>query len=74
MSGPERPELTAVQRFSIERARELITSTPQEIYAEAFPDEPPPWHGQDYAYAWGLLKPYVEELLGLVDELLGGAS
>ena len=72
MSAPK-AELTAVQRFSIERAHELITSTPQEIYAGVFPG-PAPGHGQDYAYAWGLLKPHVEELLALVGELAEASS
>ena len=74
MSAPERPELTAVQRFSVEEARVLIASTPQDIYAAAFPGEPEPMHGQDYAYAWGRLKPFVETLLEIVDEQHGGTD
>ena len=69
----QKPELTALQRYAIEQARELITSTPQDIYAAEFPGGDI-LYGQPYAYAWGRLRPYVEELLEIIAELTGGAS
>ena len=68
-----KPELTALQRYAVEQARELITSTPLDIYAAAFPDGDTA-HGQPYAYAWGRLRPYVEDLLDIIGDLTGGAS
>ena len=68
-----KPELTALQRYIVGQARELTTSTPQDIYAAAFPDGDTA-HGQPYAYAWGRLGPCVEELLEIIGGLTGGAS
>ena len=67
-----KPELTALQRYAVEQARELITSTPQDIYAAEFPGDTD--HGQPYAYAWGRLRPYVEDLLDIIADLTGGAA
>lgn len=73
MSAPRKPELTGPQRFSVEEARALIARTPAEILADERPGASTD-HGADYAYAWGRLGPFVQDLLAIVDELTGGAS
>ena len=65
MSAP-RPELTSLQRFSVEQAREMITREPEEILAAEHPDLGP---GSAYAYAYGRLRPHVKDLLDIIGEL-----
>ena len=71
MSAPKRPELTSLQRFSVEEARALISREPEEILAAEHPDLGP---GTAYAYAYGRLRPHVKDLLDIIDELTSGTS
>jgi hypothetical protein len=71
VSAARKPQLSDSQQFAVERVRELITRTPQEIVAENPEADRVP--GGDYAYAWGRLKPDVQDLLAIVEELTGGA-
>lgn len=66
MSAPRKPELTSLQRFSVEEARVLIARTPEEILAAEHPDLGP---GTAYAYAYGRLRPHVKDLLDIIAEL-----
>ena len=70
VSAP-RPELDALQRYSVEQAREMIARTPEEILAAEHPDLGP---GSAYAYAYGRLRPHVKDLLEIVDELTSVTS
>ena len=73
MIGPRRLQLTAAQREEIERARTLAASE-----AEAIAGLGDAGTGNNaaavYAIAYGRSQAAITALLGIIDELTGGAS
>ena len=63
-----KPQLTYMQQHAVEQVRAMISRTPEEIFAADNPGETVA-HGGDYAYAYGRLVPYVEDLLAIIAEV-----
>jgi hypothetical protein len=67
MSAPK-PELTEIQRSRVERAREVLAASTEELSGRPEPDH------MATATALGVAQANLGFLLEVIDELTGGAS
>ena len=75
MSAPK-PDLTALQRSHVERARVIATGDPGDILAGAGFDPGGPLGDEArlYACALGITRGTVRTLLEIIGEITGGAA